>query len=266
MGSLSWRDLLREPATERHVVQLYDDLDFLAEAVATWSLPPLRADGAAILVGTAPTLALIRARLARFGLDSDSLVASGRLQLVDAEGLLARFLVDGAPDRARFLALASDLVRAARAAAGPRAEVRAWGEMVNILWQRGEKRAAGELEAQWNEAIDAESLRLLCSYRVDNLDPETYEGALHEVCAGHSQLIPAADYEKLDMAVDNALVDVFGERDAGIVRATFAKQRTLRIGMPAAEAVLVGIHEAQPEEGRLVLEATRAHLKRLRGP
>ncbi len=260
MSSRPWEELLRDPASERHVVQVYRDPSFLVRAVAAWALPPLSGEGGVVLVCTPRHAALVEERLRADGLDAAALRASGRLAVVDAEETLSSFMRDGAPDRAAFLQVASRLAGGVRAACGEGAEVRAWGEMVDLLAKRGQPEAAQRLESLWNEAIDAEGIRLLCSYEMDNLDPETHAGRLARACAGHSQLIPEEDPAAFDLAMSRALADVFGEEEAGLVRALLAKRRTLPIAMPAAEAVLVALHDAQPAVGRRLLQATRLHL------
>jgi len=68
----------------------------------------------------------------------------------------------GRPDRQRFHDTVGDLVQqAAEAGRGP---VRAFGEMVVLLCDRGEPEAARQLEALWNEVGERHHVRLLCSY------------------------------------------------------------------------------------------------------
>ena len=42
--------------------------------------------------------------------------------------------------------------------------VRAYGEMVDALWQRGEREAAMRLEDFWNELARLQTFSLLCAY------------------------------------------------------------------------------------------------------
>jgi len=58
------------------------------------------------------------------------------MTVLDAEELLARFMRDGMPHPPTFLGLAADIVGQARAG-GRYPRVRWWGEMVNVLWERG---------------------------------------------------------------------------------------------------------------------------------
>ena len=258
MASSPWKALLEAPGNDRHLVQFYHDETFLTEAVGAWSSHALHRGGAALLVATPEHGRLIRGWLAGRGLDAEDLAARGRLLVVDADGLLNGFMRDGAPDPARFHALVGNLVQQARTVAAG-GEVRAWGEMVNLLWQRGELAAAQRLECLWNEVIDGHGFHLLCSYRVDNLAPETHKGLVRDLTVGHSQLIPDADYARLDAAVERALADVFGPDQARTLRALFVARQAPRRGMPAGEAVLVGLHELHPALADRVLERARAY-------
>ena len=77
---------------------------------------------------------------------------------------MARFLVDGHPDPDLFAGFVAALVPA-----GGRRPVSAFGEMVALLWERGEVAAALELESLWNTVIARHPVRLLCAYSGDLL-------------------------------------------------------------------------------------------------
>jgi hypothetical protein len=110
--------------------------------------------------------------------------------------------------------------------------------------------------------IDEHDIRLLCSYRVDNLAPETHGDALRGICEGHSRLIPERDHDAFERAVSTALVELFGEHEADLVHTRFARRRTLSTSMPAAQAVLVAMHDERPDLAQRLLVATRRHYER----
>lgn len=259
MDARTWREVVRSPDVEPHVVQLYRDDGFLARGVAAWVAEPLRRGGGALLVCTPANARLVLARLPDEGVDPVAAEASGRLVIISADGLLARFMLAGNPDAGAFRRLAHEAIEGLRAAcAGPDAEVRAWGEMVNLLWQRGNLPAAQRLEALWNEVIAEEDIRLLCSYAVDNLDARTHAGLLHDVCAGHARLLPEEDDARFEDAVALALAEVLGPGGRGLPGTL--RPSTLRIAMPPGQAVLVALHETQPAVAGRVLAATRRRL------
>ena len=121
--------------------------------------------------------------------------------------------------------------------------VRAYGEMVDVLWQRGEREAATRLEEYWNELGKLQTFSLLCAYRMDPLDSASYGGALECVCNTHTHLLPARDPARYDAAVSEASGKVLDQPLAQILLALAAKHH---VGprMPAGQATLFWL---QPE-------------------
>ena len=68
--------------------------------------------------------------------------------------------------------------------------VRAYGEMVNLLWRDGKAQQAIELEQLWNELASKYSFALLCAYATDSLDPADLTG-IERICAVHSAVLPS---------------------------------------------------------------------------
>jgi len=135
-----------------HVVQFYPG-EFPAGDVARFVRDGVALGEVALLVATPEhTLAV------------DALLGDLRAKVIylDADKTLASFMSDGHPDRLRFLDTVGDLVQQAADAGNGR--VRAFGEMVVLLCERGQPAAAHELEGLWNGLAASHDLRLLCSY------------------------------------------------------------------------------------------------------
>jgi len=91
---------------------------------------------------------------------------------------------DGWPDDERFFdVIGSTITRAKR---GGRA-VRAFGEMVALLWAQGHNRATLRLEQLWNEMIREQSLAVFCAYPRIGATRDLTE-SLADVCAAHSKV------------------------------------------------------------------------------
>ncbi len=110
-----------------------------------------------VVVATAAHRAGLRRRLALWGLTGDGVVE------VDADGLLDRLVGPDGLDTALFDEVLGDPVRSAAARPGG---VRAFGELVGLLAQRGELGAALELERVWCALASTVTLPLLCAYQV----------------------------------------------------------------------------------------------------
>lgn len=90
----------------------------------------------------------------------------------------------GALDSAAFDRVIGAVIR--RAAAGGRA-VRAFGEMVALLWDDGLVTEAVQLEALWEELGAGYPFSLFCAYRADSVTRDL--GAFAEVCRLHLEIV-----------------------------------------------------------------------------
>lgn len=258
---MSGTSTLREP--HAHAVQLYRETPRMVDAVVAWLAPALREGGAALLICAPDHADLLRARLALDGFPIRDLEAQGRFRAVDAEGAMARFMEGGTPNGAAFKRLARGLVRDARRACPlPDAPIRAWGEMVNLLWLRGQFGAAQRLEALWNEVIAEErGLELLCSYRIDRLRAASYRNGLAAVCACHGHLTPEPDDERFDRALGLVLARLVGPARSGTLRALLARRRGAPTTYPAGETVLMALHDLNPDLASRVLDDIRREME-----
>lgn len=142
-------------------VRFYDS-DAELEDTAVEFLAEGHAVGDALVVIAVPAhLRRFRRALEDRGVDVDEATRQGAWIAADASELLANVVVDGRPDRDRFRAAVGGLLDRAE---GRR--VRLFGEMVDLLWQRGDAPAALRLEELWNELAERIPFTLLCVYAV----------------------------------------------------------------------------------------------------
>ena len=78
-----------------------------------------------------------------------------------------------------------------------RAPVRAFGEMVALLWAEGNYAGAIRLEELWNELQKSHSFSLFCAYPMHSFGGEVYEAEFTEICKQHARVIPAESYTLL---------------------------------------------------------------------
>ncbi|HTE40723.1 MAG TPA: MEDS domain-containing protein, partial [Steroidobacteraceae bacterium] len=119
-----------------HIVQLYQDQQFLNRAVCRFAAAAIANGEGVILVPTAAHWEAFCPRLESEGVDIAAAQARGQLTVVDADELLPQFMKSAMPDAPVFLGLAGETVARARGARRY-PKVRWWGEMVNILWEQG---------------------------------------------------------------------------------------------------------------------------------
>src|SRR5262245_29099313 len=126
-----WTRLLRAAAPGDHFVQIYQDDDFICEAVAQYAAAGLCKGEAVFIVATPAHRAACQERLGEEGAAG---LRDGQLVLADAESTLARIRSGRMPDWQSFHALFGDLIAKSRP---EYAGVRAYCEMVDVLWRRG---------------------------------------------------------------------------------------------------------------------------------
>ncbi|MGZ5262073.1 MAG: MEDS domain-containing protein, partial [Burkholderiales bacterium] len=180
-------------------MQLYQDQEFLNRAVCRFAGAAIANGEGLILVPTLSHWNAFRPRLEAEGVDVEAARKRGQLSVIDADELLPSFLRDGMPDSPVFLGLAADAIQKARA--GGRYEtVRWWGEMVNVLWERGDVAASMQLEDLFDQLGEEQDVALFCSFLMDNFDGEVHTHMLPRLGSNHSHLIPVEDYSRLERA------------------------------------------------------------------
>jgi hypothetical protein len=177
-----WRDI---PPCE-HLLQIYDDDEELLETLERFTSNGLRDNGAVILIATARHLHELELRLRRW-VEVDRARWQGRYVAMLAEETLSRFMMDGWPDAERFFAVMDEVVARARSNSKT---VRAFGEMVGLLMERGEREATVRLEHLWTEFCRRDGLPLLCAYP-RRAFPRGAEATHHAICEAHSMLLAA---------------------------------------------------------------------------
>ena len=245
--TLNWPEILRHPGPRDHMVQVYREPDFLVEAVAEYIGTGLSLGEGAIIIARPEH----RERFAH-ALGHDD---SPALRMLDAEKTLGLFMVDGMPQWNAFHAAIGGTIAEMRL---QYPTVRAYGEMVDILWQRGEQQAAIRLEEFWNDIAQLQTFSLLCAYAMDPLRGDTYAG-LESVCRCHTHLIPARDYERLNEAVYESSKEVLDQPLAQMLLSLAANHRT-HTEMPLGQAALIWLKRNMPRTAERVLGEVRTRL------
>lgn len=175
-----------DPTCQRHVVHFYEAPDARDRAVVEWVLPTLRNGGGALLVCTPSNAARVRAGLCDAGLDVEDLERHGRLMIVRARDLMARFIDARGLHPETFRHLARDLILKIRVGCGDSdAPIRVWGEMVHLLWEAGDRSGAHRLEQMWNDILPEAGVELLCSYDVAGATDAAYDALRRDVMETH---------------------------------------------------------------------------------
>jgi hypothetical protein len=155
-----------------HGVQFYNHPDALCRIVGTFLGEGLEQGAVAVLIVTPDHAAKIDSRLRDRGLDVDALKRQGAIVTFDARDTLESLMGGGMPNPGVFRRTVGGMLNDARRGQQPHA-IRAYGEMVDLLWKDGLEAAAIRLETLWNQLAGTHDFSLLCGYSMGNF----YKGA-----------------------------------------------------------------------------------------
>jgi signal transduction histidine kinase len=105
-------------------------------------------------------------------------------------------MVGGEPDPDRFERLFGPYLDRAREASVS-SRVRAYGEMVGLLWGQGEVAATLRLEEIWCEAMGSRSFSLLCGYALDAFSDAGHAASFRDICEHHGSVLPTTGFASL---------------------------------------------------------------------
>lgn len=176
------------PAHEHHAVKFYENETSLFTTVAGFLGQGLVDDQPAIVIATeahrVSILRFLRGRL----VNVKQAERRGDLVVLDAHETMAGFMVDGMPDAAAFDASVGQTIARLLKRRPRNTMLRAYGEMVDVLWKEGRSAAAIRLEILWNRLAAIHGFALLCGYSMGNFYKETRQ--FEQVCRQHAHVVP----------------------------------------------------------------------------
>lgn len=220
-----------EMSDSEHFVQFYEADAFLLDSLSGYVGAALTAGDGAVVIATRERREGLEARLEEHGFDVAVASASGQFVSLDAAETLSKFMVDGSPEPRRFAEIVGSIL--VRVADG-RGRVRAFGEMVALLWAEGNYAAAISLEELWNNLQHTHSFSLYCAYPMNNFGGEEFAAQLGNVCAGHSRVIPAESYTSLNGADERLRAITLLQQKASSLEAEIEEHRESEERLQAA--------------------------------
>lgn len=186
-----------------------------------------------------------------------------RLVFLDAQTTLDQFMCEGQPDWRRFERVVGGAVRGMRRSKRS-GGLRAYGEMVGILWSGGQTEAALRLEKFWNILLSGDDFRLFCGYPIDIFDAEFCGQQLHDVLCAHTHVIP--DRTDLEAALDRAIGDVLGMRTE---QSRSDLENALNSALAATrspEAKILWLRDHHPQSASDILARAREGQRQVQSP
>ena len=180
-----------EMSDTEHFVQFYDTDAFLLNSLGGFIGTALKAGHGAIAVATQAHRDGLEEILRQNGLDVVTASNSGLFVSLDAAETLSKFMVDGLPHPERFTEVIGGLIAKTR---NGRPHLRAFGEMVALLWADGNYPAAIRLEELWNDLQKTHHFSLFCAYPMKSFEGQEFVESHQVVCSAHSRIIPSESY------------------------------------------------------------------------
>jgi hypothetical protein len=174
-----------EIAPCEHVLQIYDNDDSFLDVLTDFVGVGINAGEGIIIIATKAHLNGLESRLRAHGVNVPALIANNTYIPLDAEETLARFMVDGWPDEKLFSQVITTIIEKAKE---DNRRIRAFGEMVAILWEQGNSGATVNLEHLWNNFCEKEAFCLFCAYPKSGFTQDTDESMMH-ICNTHSRMV-----------------------------------------------------------------------------
>jgi hypothetical protein len=175
-----------EIAPCNHLVQIYENDEILLNSIEGFVESGFKAGESVIIIATEAHLKTLNERLKAEGFDVKSLCETDQFIPLNAEEMLSEFMVKGWPDQALFMDIVKKLI--IRARGNTYRQVRAYGEMVAILWAQGHNGATVHLEHLWNKFCESEAFCLFCAYPKSGFTQNANDSLTH-ICSTHTKVI-----------------------------------------------------------------------------
>lgn len=179
-----------------HVVQIYENDEIFIDVLAGYVGGGINAGDAIIIIATEAHINALEARLRSFAIDVNSLVSNEQYFPLDAQETLDKFMVNDWPDEELFMKLITNLLRKAKKT---NRNIRAFGEMVALLWAQGHNGATVQLEHLWNRLSEIESFCLFCAYPRSGFTDDI-NVSIKGICGAHSKIITARERPLTELA------------------------------------------------------------------
>ncbi len=169
-----------------HLVHIYEHRDTLVDSVCNFVVPGLTSADGIIIIATKENSTEFIKSLERRSIDVPKAKLLGQLLILDAHETLKKIMSGGELDPLKFeTVIGSVLQKLTR----KHSQVRAYGEIVSILWNNGDEEKAIQLEKLWNDLATRHNFALLCGYQFHDEKSSKAHPCYSDVCNSHSHVI-----------------------------------------------------------------------------
>jgi PAS domain S-box-containing protein len=260
------------PARDDHFVRFYQDDSHLYKTVGRFLREGLECGEGLVVIATPEHRAGFERAVGEDGFDVATAKERGDLTLLDAGETLSSVLIGdvarGVLDPEAFGRVVGGVVEQASAGV-VRRKVRAYGEMVALLFKQGNTEATVALEDLWNALIQSHSFQLYCAYALGDFNRATHLEPFRRICAVHSHVLPAESYDRRANAREQDRQLAALQQRAAALEGEVAHRRQIEETLRQRDRELTdflenateGLHWVGPDG--IVLWANRAELELL---
>lgn len=166
-----------------HIVQFYLYDDVLLRSLHEYVYEGLKGGDICIVVATRSHLEKLDRQLAISGVNTELAYRSCQYVPLSAVDTLGSLMAAGRPDRQLFFDKVGVEVRRAAESGRP---IRAFGEMVGLLWKQNNQAGVIQLEELWNELAERYTFSLYCAYPEIQFDREIHQGMINKITNCHA--------------------------------------------------------------------------------
>lgn len=183
-----------------HTLIFYEDdsalLDGLSQSICT----AICAGNSVLVVATAAHHNGLEAHLRERCVDAHRAIIEGRLFLLDADEILSKIMVNGQLDPDRSVTVMGNYIAMLAAAArGENPHVFAFGELVALLWERGNHNAALHLELLCRQIVENLPLQLCCGYPMRLFPSDTGPTPILEISTRRTRVLRSTDAQTVTL-------------------------------------------------------------------
>ena len=190
-----------------HSVQFYGNDEALLRNLVRAIGANLGGGGAVLLVATPTHLEYLESNLRNMGLDPANPAFGQRYLTADATALASQFMRDGYLDASGVERALTGFLDRVKPLEGSTTLI--FGELVAVLWDRGFRDAALEVEGIWNDLARTRSFTLQCAYPMESFDPIRDADYIREIRDIHTE----------DLTADSHALHVLRSRDSQVLQA-----------------------------------------------
>jgi PAS domain S-box-containing protein len=187
-------------APHDHFVRFYEDDSHLYNTVGRFLQEGLECGEGIVVIATPEHRAGFERIIQEAGFDVAAAKERGDLTVLDARETLGSFLkgdlANGVLDPEAFQRVVGGVVEQASAGI-VRRKVRAYGEMVALLFKQGNVVATVGLEELWNGLAQVHTFELCCAYALADFNRAAHLEPFQRICKVHSHVVPAEGYDRL---------------------------------------------------------------------